>query len=356
MRVVIPLAVVMGTALVGQRPPTDAAAIAKGLASDRAVDVAWAAHHARESEDGKLGKPLQQALARWLARDDAEAPVVRLHVLDALVGLAPRMPATDVLPLLDDPVCGVAAFALVAREPAHNEAALLALFRRDWAAWDPAVAGPMPRRLLAVGDLLAARRSPGLAAAIAPRVEFDVDLLVLDQGAPHVGQWSFGIAPSQQPAPDWPPYPNYRFLDPARLGGDAWQAVPMPAPLDQAILRKAAVERRESGTMSFSIGRDDWPTAKANWPGVDWLCVMAGSSRRQRGTTITWSTQQAFVAAAVAARTERQQFVDALRERLVGNGCLAAADAKLLDRRVAVRASDQRADQTTPLPPIPPAR
>lgn len=356
MRCATLLALVVGANVTGQRPPVDAAAIAKGLASDRAVDVAWAAHHARESKDGKIGKALQQALARWLARDDAEAPVVRLHVLDALVGLAPRMPATDVLPLLDDPVCGVAAFALVAREPAHNEAPLLALFRGDWAAWDPAVAGAMPRRLLAVGDLLAARRSPGLAAAIAPRVELDVDLLVLDQGAPPDGQWSFGTAPSQQPAPDWPPYPNYRFLDPARLGGDAWQAVPMPAPLDQAILRKAAVERSESGMMTFSIGRDDLPTAKATWPGVDWLCVMAGASRRQRGTTITWSTPQAFVAAAVAARTERQQFVDALRERLVANGCLAAAEAKPLDRQVEVHARDLRQDQRIPLPPIPRAR
>ena len=143
---------------------------------------------------------------------------------------------------------------------------------------------------------------------------------------------------------------------PPLFGGDAWQAVPMPAPLDQAILRKAAVERSESGMMTFSIGRDDLPTAKATWPGVDWLCVMAGASRRQRGTTITWSTPQAFVAAAVAARTERQQFVDALRERLVANGCLAAAEAKPLDRQVEVHARDLRQDQRIPLPPIPRAR
>ena len=45
-----------------------------------------------------------------------------------------------------------------------------------------------------------------------------------------------------------------------------------------------------------------------------------------------------------------------LRERLVANGCLAAAEAKPLDRQVEVHARDLRQDQRIPLPPIPRAR
>jgi hypothetical protein len=110
--------------LSAQQALPEPAAIATALAGDAAHDVAWAAHHARERADKLLVKPLLHALGRWRLSNDENAGFVCVHLLDALLELDARVPAGDLVPLVDDERCGTWAFVLLAREPRLDEAEL----------------------------------------------------------------------------------------------------------------------------------------------------------------------------------------------------------------------------------------
>ena len=56
--------------------------------------------------------PLRTALRAWRTKEGDEAAMVRLGLLDALHGLGARIPAAELLPWLDDPLCGTTAFVL----------------------------------------------------------------------------------------------------------------------------------------------------------------------------------------------------------------------------------------------------
>jgi hypothetical protein len=99
--------VAIASVLAAQQPPATAEQLSAALANDTDVTVAWAAHAARELGDKQLAVPLQRALAKWRTTD-GEARVVCLHCLDALIALEARMPAGDLLPLVDGEVCGIA--------------------------------------------------------------------------------------------------------------------------------------------------------------------------------------------------------------------------------------------------------
>lgn len=339
----------LATALAAQQAAPDAASITKALGGDDAIAVAWAAHHARELGDKQLAKPLQQALSTWRTNDDYDAPTVRLHVLDALVHLAPRMPAADLVPLLDDPVCGIAAFVLVAREPAHNEVALLNLFRSDQAASEVAGAEPLSQRVQLLGKLLASRNVPGFAAAVAERASLDLELPVV--GAQDA-MWGSITAPKLRRArPDWPTFPIYQFTD-VRTGVPELSArqVAIPAPLAGAVSRVTA---NEPGITWATAGEAGQQRAQ---PAIEWLCTMAALPRRGVTRALTWTNPATLLATATAVRAERQELLDTLRQRLVANGSMTAEEAKVLGRRVQVRFVDQRNDRSIALPEIPPAR
>jgi hypothetical protein len=342
--------VLIYTGLVAQQPVPDAASITKALGGDKAIDVAWAAHHARDLGDKQLAKPLQQALSTWRTSDDPDAPTVRLLLLDALVHLAPRMPAADLLPLLDDPVCGIAAFVLVAREPAHNEAALFALFRSDWESSEATDDKPLPRRAQLLGNLLVSRRVPGFAAEVASHSSLDLELTVVE--AQREMAFEVRLPKIRHGSTDWPPFPSYRFQNCAELVESRASAVEMPAPMTGAVLR-SVVSRTEQ--QAFASGMSADPPSRQRH-GIDWLCTLAEQPLPVAPAPLTFTTPATVLAKATAARAERQQLLDTLRERLVANASMSADEAKVLDHKVQVRFVDHRTNRTIPLPEIPPAR
>jgi hypothetical protein len=170
--------------LAAQAAPRDAKALAEALADDDAKTVAQAASEARALGDKAMVAPLQHALREWSTDPSETACFVQAFVLDALIGLHAKVPASELLPLLDEERTGAAAFLLLAREPRQNEAELLELFRRDW----PAIHGSnrvKEMRTWAIGNLLCQQRAPGFAAYLLDHVDLDLHVTVTSrEGGP----------------------------------------------------------------------------------------------------------------------------------------------------------------------------
>ena len=340
------LVAVAGAGARAQEPPQDAAATRRALASAEPAAVAWGAHFAREARDRALVAPLLGALARWRG-GTIDQRTVCAHVLDALVGLDAPIPGDELLPFLDDPECAVAAFVLLARAPAHNEQHLLALLRRKL----PRVRddAPLPPQLVAIGDLLAAQRAPGLAPLLVARATAAVEIVVGDR--PPAKPVLLGLAPRRAPAPGWPPFPNYRFEEAGVVAGGAWTRVPLPAAVRGTVVHQATTAAGARVPVSLSVDRRDPPE---RWPEMEWLCALAGEAAPARTLHHTFRDHDAFVAAVRDALAARERLLASLRERLVAAGALEPTDAAGLARAVELHVVDERADPAAPLPAIRP--
>jgi hypothetical protein len=341
-------------------------ALSEALARDVAPDVARAAHRARELGDKRLAKPLARALAKWRTGIDDDARIVCLHLMSALLALDARVPAGDVAPLVDDEMCGVAAFALLAREPRHNEADLFALFRRDWPESSSEPTSAKQLRTLAIGNLLAPQGPPGLAKLIAGKMSFDLEIDVVDAfadadtalpaAAPAklmpvavqrlVRRARVGLIPLQAPA-GWPPSPRL-VLAPEFHGLDG-ETLRMPPGIGVRIVTPNG-ETKDGGPPQLAAGHAVPPIE------LQWLARMAGLASPSTLQAKLWQGAEDFTTTVTRARDQRQVFVDALRRELVARNAMNDDDAKVLDRTVAVRCRDARQDRTTPLPPIAPSR
>jgi len=347
----------LGIVLSAQQALPEPAAIATALAGDAAHDVAWAAHHARERADKQLVKPLLHALGRWRLSNDENAGFVCVHLLDALVELDARVPAGDLVPLVDDERCGTWAFVLLAREPRLDEAELFTIFRRDWPAFDRGLQRQQDLRTLAIGNLLAAQGPPGFARQLLGGLDLDLHVAVVDavtdvRVGGEVKREVVGLAPRRRaradhPQPeDWPALPALWLEPPTSRSDEASVRVP------------EAMRIRAVRTTKW---RDVEPDALA--PGhveppleLRWLATVANLAIPSAPRRTPLDDADAFAAMVVRAREQQQVFVDVLRRELIARRALTEKEAEPLRHRVVALIIDERGNREVPLPTIPPAR
>ncbi|MBL8753692.1 MAG: hypothetical protein JNK15_10355 [Planctomycetes bacterium] len=340
--------------LTSQSIPVDK--LRQDLASQKAIDVAWAAYHVRAEKHRQLVVPLQRALGAWRQAAGEESKVVCLHVLDALIALDAKVPAGELVDLVDDATCGTAAFVLLAREPKTNEAELCALFRRDFPVIDLELAKQRDRQTLVLGELLAMQAPPGFADLVAPACAFRLHLEVLAPGeSPRTPSIRLHLdRPTvSMPTAEWPLRPVFFHAPPSAQGQEVG-SIRIHPKLQRWVQRKDTPPR-DRGIVSFEL---PIVPAHAERP----LPVPLGllrtaadlTERPHTEVTIHWTNDAQYVREATAARDRLQAFVDAMRTKLVAKGALRAEDAsKLLPVRIEVEVTDGRTNPAAPLPGLP---
>lgn len=352
----------LSASVLAQKP--DIAKLVHDLGSQNATTVAWAAHHARTTRDRQLAVPLQRALGQWRRSNDEDTQLVCLHLLDALIAHDAKVPAGELVALIDSEHCGAAAFVLLARENKTNQAELMSLFLRDLEhfAWPgvgvvDAFAEQRERRTLVIGDLLCREAPPGFVAAIAPRCEWKLQVTVHDRGGKPQRSGGLSMSPGGprlvSSAVGWPPRPGIWFDHPflARAGAQQIRIVPQ---LDRVATREEITEAALAKDSAWSF------TLPAGLPSalsfdVRWLVAAGGIGAPPRlQVSIPYENDAGFVADAVKARRELQRCVDELRERFVARGHLSATDAgRWLPARIEVAVEDQRSGSPPALPALP---
>lgn len=346
------VALLIAMSLAAQGPPRDATALSRALASTEPKTVAFAAHGARLLVDARLLTDktlvpvLQRALREWTKAEDAPASVVRLHLLDALLASKAKIPPADLLPLLDDPRCGTAAFVLLAREPKQNEAELFALFRTGMPLTGPLV-DPPHLRTWAIGNLLCAQKTPGFAALVWRHTSQDLRVRVGNTEVPQrFGAGAFVGFNAPSPLLDgMPEEPGYELVRATQSYGktDCF------APGDPGVGVCRSI-RNPSQQISIAI-------TEINVDGMLWLRQMAGSPAQPwRDLPIEFDTVENFRQQVTKAQAELLAFEHKLLRALVTARAMTEAEAASLPPTVNVVVEDQRTDQSKPLPKIPPAR
>lgn len=341
------------------RPLRTPAAIAADLANVEPEVVAWAAYDARRLGDPALVAPLRKALREpRVDQEDRNAPgaFVRLFLLDALAGLGAKVPATELLPWLDDARAGPVAFLLLTRQPQLHEAELFALFRAGWPLPVPdrrPVGGNQDAalRLQAIGNVLCAQKTPGFAAFLLDHVDLDLHATVVSPGRRTVtsssNQMVFFAGPARLPA-GLPPLPVFTFLRTDRPGNTTCEWV-APGPIEVGIARRQLAQEPP-------VARSPaWPDpASGLAAGLPWLRALAGD-RAAPATVVTirFTGVQACARELAAARDALREFRQQLLRDLVQAHALGEADAARLGAvEVQVHVVDERADQTVPLPTL----
>lgn len=148
--------------------------IERRLEADSATQVAWGGYLAQRYRLRGASRALCAALDRWKDRDGLEARIVRLHLVDGLLGIDAKVPAEQVEFLLKDKLTRAAAFAVIAGDAAANLEGLVRI------ALEPAEYNEIVRR--AAGRLLVARglRSPALAKHVLDNLKFSYNVIVTD--------------------------------------------------------------------------------------------------------------------------------------------------------------------------------
>lgn len=338
------------------RPARTAAALAEALASKDANKIAWAAYEARKLGDKSLQGPLQQAL-RSLASSPADlAPHARLFVLDALASARVKVPPTDLLPLLDDEVCGTVAFLLLAREPRQNAAELFERFKSDWPkvngrTWTLTLgrAEQELRRTIAIGNLLQAQAASGFAAFLLASLDLDLHVQVVtpNDGMAFDDTWSIQLPETQQPPAGLPPLPLYELV---RMTGNQPAGTEPLAPGALPIDCLRTEPSREGRSIPLNM---DAPQLD----GLIWLLPLAKLQEAPpRQHRLAFADVQTYTADVTKARTALVEFRAALVAGLVAQKALLATAAKEVAIPIAVHVLDQRLDTKAPLPEIPAAK
>ena len=157
------------------------------LQSESDAEVAWGGYLAHRYRLRGATRSLSAGLERYRARDDIAGRIVRLHLVDGLLGAGARVPAEQVEFLLEDALTRGAALAVLALEPQANREALTRT------ALAPAERGDLARqaagRLLVVNELC----EPKLGAFVADNLRFELSMHVVDDKTSSM-QWDSAMA------------------------------------------------------------------------------------------------------------------------------------------------------------------
>jgi hypothetical protein len=344
--------------LAAQALPRTADDLGRALASESATEVAAAAAAARTTTHKQLVSRLQKTLRAWSTDRGPDSNRVRLHLLDALIAQRARLPAAELLPLLEDPLTNMPAFILLCLEPQQNQAELLGMFRE----LKPGTCGwqePSEIQRLALGNLLCRQKAPGFAALLWQQARFDLQVTVRGPGLSS-DFLSFELYASkvEEVAAGFPPEPVYwlQRCVTTDIGPKPEGAIDLLAPGTQAVeFLRAEKEQGAVGTgagLALFVANGD--------ESIAWLETMAGcrlgSGEDPRRVVLDFTMPAAFVSDVVAARQRLTRARRDLRVALLAAGALTTEEASVADPVVEVIVADNRSDMKTPLPAIPEAK
>lgn len=300
-------------------------------------DQAWAAHlignYGLEEEDAVL----LDLLSPGSGRHDGEWGWVDMAVLDSLIQLGRSPPAEFLLPLytrFPDQVV-----ILLARRPEENREVFHGLL--DEPARDT--------RWLALNNLLAETKAPGLAARLLRELEVQASVTVSDEGTLGVtdvpgGGLAIGCGVPSRPPLGFPPWVRYRLLDRPLRG--AVVVAPGPRPI--------YFERRLPADAGGSSAR----TGDRNQYRVEYLAsllevpVQALGFAARRSFTLKWGGTGAFLTEVEEIRRQLESSFENLVGRLLEAGLLTAQEAWPLRLRLRLTVHDVRNHRSIPLPAI----
>jgi hypothetical protein len=326
------------------KPVPKPAELAVDLASDTAVTVAWAASHAANAPSKELIAPLRKALHAWSEREGDEAEVTRLHLLDALLQSGAKVPASELLLLLKGERAGTVAFVLLVREPKLNERELLELFRASpHVIDDREFLSDAALRTLALGNTLAAQRTPGFATFVWQQLDLDLHVIVTD-GGNLTSSVSFALPNLRPPAPQqgFPPEPIYRLVTEAGAGTQWLTSGQTPVGFVRALTDEQRAWRMPGGH-------------SAQW--ISWLRVTPMDLQSSdTGLTIGFKSRGSYLEAVGAARRQLVEHKKAALRALVAAGAMTEAEALAAASSTEVQVDDQRTNRAEALPDIPPIK
>jgi hypothetical protein len=324
------------------RTPADGEVPAR-LDSEVPAEIAWGAYRAGSRGRVDQVPRLIELLLPRPERNTTEWAYVRRSVLDALIRLEVDVPAEVLLPhatRFREPV-----LILLARDPARNQAALLAIFERGYRgrAIDPVT--------VAAGNLLAGAKSPHLAARLLPLGEMKLLISVRDDGSSMGigGGISAGAGSGRLHPPEgFPPTVRYR-LNGRNEPGSMLVAEGRYPVYSRRLETAPGTRRIRSGGFARMLLRSDLAPA--------WLGQLLGRGLDLRASdceNVQWSDAAGFLRDASALRDAKLTAYWKALEDLVEAKLLDVETARAAPPRLKVTIRDDRKTSKEPLPPLPP--
>ena len=326
-------AATIALAQVADVPPAEwsLAQVCARLDGNDPAEAAWAAHVAGEKKMTGAIASLKAALPR-LVSPTADSLRARWHVLDALLLLDAELTADELLPHATGAL-RVPALLLAAKRPAAN--------RKYFEARMAALDGHEDLEWRVCGNQLAALHEPTLAKRCLQRLQFELQLTVIDERSkPMHGD---GLPLPRAPEPENPAFPpasyheleqdNARCRTFAGCQAIAWRRVPPPS--------RAVPE----------LPRCDPARAFADW-------LMAAGGEMTAAACAETSSQLEYRWRGVARlrqdvraiQQQQQRAFAAMLRELVTSGELPAEDAARCRHTLQLTLFDQRGDRPRPLP------
>lgn len=321
------------------------------LASEVAGDVAWGGYLAQRYRLKSADRALLEALGKWRDRDGIEARVVRLHLVDGLVGVRAQVAVEQVEFLLEDPLTRDAAFGLLVGKPIPNREAILR------AAMAPAEEEDSVRQVAAEVIVACGLRSPEYAQFLLRHLKSELKVTVIDARSGVGGvEWSTSwwistdyLRRGLERRPGFPPIVRLGF---GSQSGES-DSIPVTWPPGRSPF---VISRSEHVT--YEVNKLRRGAAVESPPAIlveSTLARMAGRGLAARqnlehdfvdAATFT----QAVLAARAAQVSDLDAFVISLREQC----WLRPDDLPGYRIPLEVKVYDDRGDKTVPLPELPP--
>ncbi|MEZ6037292.1 MAG: hypothetical protein R3F29_07410 [Planctomycetota bacterium] len=320
--------------------------IEQRLASENAADVAWGGYLVHRYRLRRAQRAVSKALAHWRTIDSDEARLVRLHLLDGLIGSEALIPADQVEFLLDDALTRGGAFVLIARQP-HSSSELL-----ERIAMRPAPAGDLVRSGAARVLLAAGIRVDGMAKSLLVGFspEFVVDVGEASPQEVDVVAWEQLFAPGMGRRLGFPPLVKLRLASAADV--ETLERTVAPAVGTELPLVLVRKENAQFNGMELQLGE---PAAWSNHERSVLLQAMVGVAVPDRLTVLhAFRGADRYLAEIVPLRDAQLRDAERLVAALRGQGWLK--DDELPDYRVRVetRVHDNRHGESARLPELPP--
>jgi hypothetical protein len=330
-------------ALLLAAPPPEQTRAEALLASSRPIDKAWGAYLAGQLELTPLIPSLISELDRLRpipTPSELESWSLAHILLGALIELKAPLSVEQLKPWLDK--YQSESLILLLLDADRNQSALFEL--------RPILAGS---HWLAVTNTLLRQRAPGIGAAILAETKAEHRLGVYDSekmGSPGGGGSYFSARHPIQFAKGFPPAAYFQIVVYPKTG----DTLLAPGPED-VYLRRIVVPTDGRSEWNASSGEVNSQTEH-----IKYVASISGRSTAEvgkvfeAGTSIDWTTPDAFVEAARKALQVQANAIRGIAARFIENGLLTTAELAGIRIQIVPQIEDKRKNQSIPLRAIPP--
>lgn len=327
------------------------------LISAAPMNVAWGGYLAQRYRIKGATTGLCKALGRWRDVDGIVARVVRLHLVDGLLGNGSKVPADQVAPLLKDALTRDAAFAIIAQNPRVNRETILQL------ALAPAKPGDVAR--IAAGRLLISSKLPTSELGDYTLRRFHCNITITMDDPNTAGRVLHVVdvfGDDRTPKKElrrrtgFPPLPRIEL----HRSGSNKHTVRMIVPDD---FKDPSIVLIRKENTSYNLADLEFGELEQHIPQPELMRLVQGMSRvrnfkQSLGQNLDWKDDDSFLKQVVEPRNEVAAKLDKVVDAMRRDGWLSSNMKR--DFRIALKVNihDYRGNQTKPPPDLPavPAR